>query len=80
MQFPISLKWLKAAGDGGDAFVAFAYPASVIEDLTQFPLVAVVLSSIAAFSHFNEIGNCIETVTATGGGTHVLARCVLHFN
>ena len=36
--------------------------------------------SPAAFSHFNEIGNCIETVTATGGGTHVLARCVLHFN
>ena len=36
--------------------------------------------SPAAFSHFNEIGNCIETVTATGGGTHILARCVLHFN
>ncbi len=36
--------------------------------------------SPAAFSHFNEIGNCIETVTATGEGTHVLARCVLHFN
>ena len=34
----------------------------------------------AAFSHFNEIGNCIETVNATGGGTHILARCVLHFN
>ena len=36
--------------------------------------------SPAAFSHFNEIGNCIETVNATGGGTHILARCVLHFN
>ena len=36
--------------------------------------------SPAAFSHFDEIGNCIETVTATGGGTHILARCVLHFN
>ncbi len=36
--------------------------------------------SPAAFSHFNEIGNCIETVTATGEGTHILARCVLHFN
>ncbi len=36
--------------------------------------------SPAAFSHFNEIGNCIETVTSTGEGTHVLARCVLHFN
>ncbi len=31
-------------------------------------------------THFAEIGHCIETVTATGGGTHVLARCVLHFN
>ena len=36
--------------------------------------------SPAAFSHFNEIGNCIETVTAGGEGTHILARCVLHFN
>ena len=36
--------------------------------------------SPAAFSHFNEIGNCIETVTATGIGTHILAHCVLHFN
>ena len=30
--------------------------------------------------HMKEIGHCIETVTATGGGTHILARCVLHFN
>lgn len=30
--------------------------------------------------HLHEIGHCIETVTATGGGTHILARCVLHFN
>ncbi len=30
--------------------------------------------------HMQEIGNCIESVAATGGGTHVLARCVLHFN
>ena len=36
--------------------------------------------SPAAFTHFNEIGNCIETVTAGGEGTHILARCVLHFN
>ncbi len=34
----------------------------------------------ASFSHFNEIGNCIESVVAGGGGTHILARCVLHFN
>ncbi len=30
--------------------------------------------------HLHEIGHCIETVTATGGGTHILARCVIHFN
>ncbi len=30
--------------------------------------------------HFHEIGHCIETVTAGGLGTHILARCVLHFN
>ncbi len=31
-------------------------------------------------THFTEIGHCIETVTATGEGTHVSARCILHFN
>lgn len=34
----------------------------------------------AAPQHFNEIGHCIESVAAGGGGTHILARCVLHFN
>ena len=36
-------------------------------------------SPAAAPSHFKEIGHCIESVTAGGGGTHILARCVLHF-
>jgi len=31
-------------------------------------------------SHFDEIGHCTETVSAGGAGTHVLARCILHFN
>ena len=31
-------------------------------------------------THFAEVGHCIETVVAGGGGTHILARCVLHFN
>ena len=31
-------------------------------------------------THFAEIGHCIETVTAGGAGTHILARCILHFN
>ncbi len=30
--------------------------------------------------HFTEIGHCMESVIATGGGTHILARCVVHFN
>jgi len=30
--------------------------------------------------HMSEIGHAIESVSATGGGTHILARCVLHFN
>jgi len=30
--------------------------------------------------HWKEVGHCIETVAAGGGGTHVKARCVLHFN
>ena len=34
----------------------------------------------AAPQHFNEIGHCIESVSAGGEGTHILARCVLHFN
>lgn len=37
-------------------------------------------SPVAAPQHFNEIGHCIESVTADGEGTHILARCVLHFN
>jgi len=34
----------------------------------------------AAPTHFEEIGHCIESVAAGGAGTHILARCVLHFN
>lgn len=30
--------------------------------------------------HTKEIGHCIESVGAGGGGTHILARCILHFN
>lgn len=30
--------------------------------------------------HMREIGHCIESVAAGGGGTHILARCVLTFN
>jgi hypothetical protein len=31
-------------------------------------------------AHFEEIGHCIESVSAGGGGTHILAKCVIHFN
>lgn len=41
---------------------------------------ATAASPAAAPQHFNEIGHCIESVAAGGGGTHILARCVLHFN
>lgn len=37
-------------------------------------------SPAAAPAHFQEIGHCMQTVSATGGGTHILARCMLHFN
>lgn len=37
-------------------------------------------SPAAAPTHFEEIGHCIESVDAGGEGTHILARCVLHFN
>lgn len=30
--------------------------------------------------HFQEIGHFIETVSATGAGTHVLAEIMMHFN
>lgn len=36
-------------------------------------------SPAASPQHFEEIGHCIESVSAGGGGTHILARCVLHF-
>ena len=38
------------------------------------------VSPPAAPTHFEEIGHCIESVAAGGAGTHILARCVLHFN
>ena len=31
-------------------------------------------------AHFEELGHCIESVTNGGAGTHILARCILHFN
>lgn len=34
----------------------------------------------AAPVHFKEIGHFIETVAATGAGTHVLAKIIMHFN
>ena len=34
----------------------------------------------AAPAHFEEVGHCIESVAAGGGGTHILARCIVHFN
>jgi len=37
-------------------------------------------SPVAAPRHFNEIGHCLESVAAGGAGTHILARCALHFN
>ena len=35
-------------------------------------------SPAAAPQHFEEIGHCIESVAAGGGGTHILAKVVLH--
>jgi hypothetical protein len=34
----------------------------------------------AAPNHFEECGHCIEDVAAGGAGTHIKAKCVLHFN
>ena len=31
-------------------------------------------------THFAEIAHCIESVAAGGGGTHILARCLLNPN
>ncbi len=31
-------------------------------------------------AHSKETGHCLESVAATGGGTHILARCILHYN
>jgi hypothetical protein len=41
---------------------------------------ATAASPAAAPTHFEEIGHCIESVSAGGAETHILARCVLHFN
>lgn len=34
----------------------------------------------AAPTHFREVGHCLQTVTATGAGTHVLCNIMMHFN
>ena len=34
----------------------------------------------AALIHFKELGHCLQSVAAGGVGTHVIARCNLHFN
>lgn len=31
-------------------------------------------------THFREIGHCLKTCAAEGGGTHVLCRIMMHFN
>ena len=36
-------------------------------------------SPAASPQHFEEIGHCLESVSAGGAGTHILARCNLHF-
>ena len=36
--------------------------------------------ALGVAAHFEEIGHCIQSVSAGGAGTHILARCVLHFN
>ena len=35
-------------------------------------------SPAASPQHFQEIGHCLESVSATGGGTHILAKCMIH--
>ena len=58
--------WVKASSEAGYADSTNATPpGGGIPELDE---------------HMREIGNCIENVTAGGGGTHILARCVLHFN
>jgi hypothetical protein len=36
--------------------------------------------AVGAAAHFEEIGHCLESVPAGGAGTHILAKCAIHFN
>jgi hypothetical protein len=36
--------------------------------------------ALGVAAHFEEVGHCIESVAAGGAGTHILAKCVIHFN
>lgn len=36
--------------------------------------------AIGAAAHFEEVGHCIQSVSAGGGGTFILSRTVIHFN
>lgn len=79
--------------DGAEAWVVVAGIADVsfadnqaaahgdwVATATAAGYAAAAATPAAAPTHFREIGHCIETVAAGGGGTHILARCVLHFN
>jgi hypothetical protein len=36
--------------------------------------------ALGVAAHFEEVGHCLESVAAGGAGTHILAKCAIHFN
>ena len=59
--------WVKVSDEAGYADATNAAPpgSGVVDEIDN---------------HFREIGHCSQTIAATGGGTHVLALCFLHYN
>jgi hypothetical protein len=58
--------WLKVSDEAGYADATLtAPPGGGIPEIDE---------------HFLEMGHCMQSVAAGGEGTHILARCVLHYN
>lgn len=58
--------WVKASDEAGYADATLADPpGGGIPEIDE---------------HFQELGHCLQSVAAAGAGTHVLTKCLIHFN
>ncbi len=90
---PIGVFLDDGVADGAEAWVVTFGPADVALDDDVAAVLgywvgsgaegycAVSATPPGAFAdHFKELGHCMQAVTAGGGGTHILTRCITHYN